>query len=95
MRRAEVLQRLKELRPLLNRRGIERLRLFGSHARDEAEPDSDVDLIAHFSVQPSLVDLIAIEQELGAALGAPVDLATDAGLRPRVRQRIEAEAIDA
>ncbi len=95
MRREELLKRLNELRPLLARRGVERLRVFGSHARDDAKAGSDVDLVARFSVQPSLVDLIAIEQELGDALGVAVDLATEAGLRPRVRARIEAEAIDA
>jgi predicted nucleotidyltransferase len=95
MRREELLKRLKELRPLLTQKGIERLRVFGSHARDDAQANSDVDLVARFSTQPSFVDLIAIEQEIGKALGVGVDLATEAGLRPRVRARIEAEAIDA
>jgi predicted nucleotidyltransferase len=95
MRRDEVLKRLKELRPLLTQRGIDRLRVFGSHARDEAHSGSDVDLVARFTFQPSFVELIAIEQELGEALGARVDLATEAGLRPRARARIEAEAVDA
>lgn len=95
MKRSVVLARLKAIEPWTRSRGIVRLRLFGSHARDEAGPDSDVDLVADFDRQPSLVDLIGIEQYLADALGAPVDLATTAGLKPRVRARIEAEAIDA
>ncbi len=95
MRRDDLLKRLEELRPMLKQRGIDRLRVFGSHARDEAHSGSDIDLVARFVIQPSFVDLIAIEQELGKALGVGVDLATEAGLRPRVRARVESEAIDA
>jgi len=95
VKRSDVLARLKAVEPWVKAHGIVRLRLFGSHARDEAGPDSDVDLVADFDHQPSLIDLIGIEQYLAAALGAPVDLATTAGLKPRVRARIDAEAIDA
>ncbi len=95
MRRDDLLIRLKALEPFLKGRGVVRLRVFGSHARDQARPDSDVDLIADFDRQPSLLDLVGLEQELAKRLGAPVDLATTAGLKPRVRARIEAEAVDA
>lgn len=95
MQRDEVLARLKALKPWLEAQGITRIRLFGSHARDEARSDSDIDLVADFSRQLSLVQLVGVEQELEARLGARVDLATSAGLKPRVRARIEAEAVDA
>lgn len=71
------------------------MRLFGSHARNEATAESDVDLVADFHVPPSLLELIGLEQELAARLGARVDLATTEGLKPRVRARIEVEAVDA
>ena len=95
MRRADLIERLATMKPWLQSLGIVRLRLFGSHARDEAGPNSDIDLIADFATPPSLLELIGVEQELAARLGAPVDLATSAGLKPRVRDRIEAEAVDA
>ena len=95
MKRAELLARLQALRPWLKSQGVERLRVFGSHARDSARPDSDVDLIADFSGAVSLLDLIGLEQSLGDRLGATVDLTTSAGLKARVRDRIEAEAVDA
>lgn len=95
MRRDEVLARLKALKPWLEAQGITRIRLFGSHARDEARPDSDIDLVADFARPLSLVQLVGVEQELAAKLGAQVDLATSAGLKPRVRARIDAEAVDA
>lgn len=95
MTRSELLDRLSALQPWLRSRGVVRLRVFGSHARDTATPQSDIDLVADFAVQPSLIEMIALEQELAERLGAPVDLASAAGLKPRARARIEAEAVDA
>ncbi|MDP3739177.1 MAG: nucleotidyltransferase family protein [Hyphomonadaceae bacterium] len=95
MPRDDLLARLNALRPWLRTQGVERLRVFGSHARDTAGPESDVDLIADFSRNVSLLDLIGLQQSLSLRLGAPVDLATSAGLKARVRDRIEAEAVDA
>jgi hypothetical protein len=95
MRRAELLERLRTLAPWIASRGIVRLRVFGSHARDVARADSDIDLIAEFATQPTLFELIEIEQELARRLGAPVDLATERGLKPRARARIDREAVDA
>ena len=95
MTRTEVLDRLKVLKPALEREGVRRIRLYGSHARNDATATSDVDLLLDFHEQPSLLELIALESRIADALGAPVDVATEAGLRPRVRARIEAEAVDA
>ncbi|MFN9251050.1 MAG: nucleotidyltransferase family protein [Brevundimonas sp.] len=49
MTREELLTRLRELKPWLEEQGIVNLRLFGSYARDEAGPDSDVDLLVDLS----------------------------------------------
>tara|TARA_Y100001001_G_scaffold161005_1_gene184671 strand:+ start:39 stop:326 length:288 start_codon:yes stop_codon:yes gene_type:complete len=94
MRREELIQRLSQLRPLLKEHGAKSLRLVCSYARDDAKPDSDVDLIADFDQTPSFLELISLEQALEAALGLKVDLATEAGLRPSVRARIAADAVD-
>jgi predicted nucleotidyltransferase len=95
MTRDALLQRLRELKPWMTSRGVTRLRVFGSYARDEATADSDVDLVADFAGQPSLLELIGIERELAEKLGVRVDLATTAGLKPRVRAWVDAEALDA
>lgn len=94
MRREELIHRLNQLRPLLKEHGASSVRLVGSYARDEAKPESDVDLIADFEQTPSLLELIGLEQALEAALGLKVDLATEASLRPSVRARIAADAVD-
>lgn len=67
---------------------ITRLRVFGSVARGEDTPDSDLDLLVEFSKPKSLLDLIGIEQELEDQLGRKVDLVTPAALSPYLRDRI-------
>ena len=49
MTRDELLTKLRELKPWLEEQGIVNVRLFGSYARDDARPDSDVDLIVELS----------------------------------------------
>jgi len=80
------------LAQVCERNDIVRLRLFGSAARGEAGPDSDIDLLADFGRRKSLLDLVRIEQEFEQALGQPVDLITEAGLSPYLRPRILREA---
>ncbi|WP_429912351.1 nucleotidyltransferase family protein [Glycocaulis sp.] len=95
MKRDELLARLRELKPWFEDHGIIRVRVFGSHARDEAGPDSDVDLLVEFAQTPSLLGMIGLERSLGEQLGCTVDLATERGLKPRARAHVAAEAVDA
>jgi predicted nucleotidyltransferase len=95
MRRDEAITRLRELKPLLDRHGVKRLRVFGSVARDEAEDRSDIDLIVDLVDGKDLLDFIGIKLDLAEALGVNVDLATPNSLHPYLRARILAEAIDA
>lgn len=95
MRRDEILARLSALKPWLAQQGVARVRLFGSYARDEARPDSDVDLLVEFD-RPLGLDQFRIEKELSLKLGATVQMVTDAALTNRiVRRHALAEAIDA
>jgi len=84
MTRAEILARLAALKPWLASQGVTRPRLFGSHARDEARVDSDVDLIADFDRPPGF-SFFTLQDEVGARLGLKVDLVTEAGLAPDIR----------
>ena len=72
----------------LARAGVRRLGVYGSVARDEARPDSDVDILVEFDRTPDLFEFAALRDRLVEILGRPVDLATPLGLRPRVRARI-------
>jgi predicted nucleotidyltransferase len=74
--------------------GVEHLDVFGSEARGEATPESDVDVIVHLR-RPSLRGLVAVRDRLTALLGRRVDVLTPAAVmqRPRLRERVLREAI--
>src|SRR5438445_11952221 len=70
MKRADVLRKLQaERNNLRERYGVTSLALFGSVARDEAGPDSDVDVLVEFGRPITLFDLVAVQQYLEHCLG--------------------------
>jgi predicted nucleotidyltransferase len=77
---------------LAARRGARNVRVFGSVARGDAGPMSDVDLLIDVEPGRSLLDVVGLWQDLEALLGCKVDLVTDGGLSPHLRDRIHAEA---
>ena len=94
---ATVLGALRAHAPKLRERGVSALWVFGSVARGESRPGSDVDLMADFDpdVCLSLVGLASLRAELSDALGAPADLVERGALRPVVREAAEREAVRA
>lgn len=66
--------------------------MFGSVVRGEARPDSDVDFLVDVEPGRTLLDVIALEQDLEELLERPVDVLTDGGLSPTLQERILAEA---
>ena len=96
MRRDEALQLLAEHRAELAARfRVKSLSLFGSVARDEAGPNSDVDLLVEFDGPIGLFTFVRLRRHLQQILGQRVDLATPDALRPRMREQILGEAIRA
>jgi len=77
---------------LANRHGARNVRVFGSIVRGDARSNSDIDLLVEIEPGRTLLDLIALEQDLEELLGLPVDVLTDGGLSPYLQQRILAEA---
>jgi hypothetical protein len=73
--------------------GARNVRVFGSTARREAGDRSDVDLLVEMEPGSSLLDLVGLWQDLEDLLGADVDVVSDAGLSPHLRERIHAEAV--
>lgn len=76
---------------ILERHGVKKIAIFGSYARDEANPESDVDILVEFCDRKSLLDLVGIEQELADALGLKVDLLTEKSISPYLIDRIKRE----
>ncbi len=94
MNRQEALHRLQAASPRLKAAGVGALYLFGSTARDEAGPASDVDLFfdpAHNRL--SLFDVMEVRDIAQELVGVAVDVMTRGSIHPYLRQRIEAEAI--
>ncbi|MDP2895767.1 MAG: nucleotidyltransferase family protein [bacterium] len=85
-KRAEIVR-------LAARYGARHVRLIGSVARGEAGPGSDVDFLVEFEPGRTLLDHAALMQDLEALLGCTVDVASERGLRDRIRARVLAEAI--
>ena len=75
------------------RRGASNVRVFGSVARGDAAATSDVDFLVDLEPGRSLVDLGGLLMDLAELLGVDVDVVTEAGLAPRVRERVLAEAV--
>ena len=67
---------------------VEMVALFGSTARGDASPDSDIDVLIRFTRRKSLLALVRLERELSDALGRKVDLLTEASISPYIRKRI-------
>ncbi len=68
------------------------MRVFGSLARGEGRAASDIDLLVTIEDGRSLLDLIALKQEIEAIVERPVDIVTDRALSPYIRQQVLAEA---
>jgi len=73
--------------------GGSNVRVFGSRARGEAGPASDIDLLVDLEPNRSLLDLIAIKQGVEDELGIEVDVVTEAGLSRLLRDRVLREAV--
>ncbi len=75
------------------RYGARNVRVFGSVARGQADSASDIDFLVDMTAGRSLLDLGGIQSELETALGRPVDVVTEKGLKARIRERVLSEAI--
>ena len=73
--------------------GASNVRVFGSVARGEARPESDIDFLVEMDSGRSLLDLIELSQNLETLLQRKVDILTDGGLSPYLEQHIHAEAV--
>jgi predicted nucleotidyltransferase len=95
MQTAEVISRLKSLEPQLRAFGVAGLYLFGSHARNEAGPDSDVDVFIDKAsgAEFDLDAFVGAYDILKGALPVEVDYGTRTGLSKFIRSDVEREAI--
>ncbi|MGB9758452.1 MAG: nucleotidyltransferase family protein [Thermoproteota archaeon] len=76
---------------ILRSKGAKKIAVFGSYARGEETPESDIDIIVEFSERKSLLELIRIERELSEDIGIKVDLLTKKAISPYLVDRITKE----
>jgi hypothetical protein len=82
-----------ELAAIAERFGVRSASLFGSRARDEANAASDLDLLVRMEAGRSLLDLVGFKLAVQELLGIRVDVVTESGLSPYLRERILQEAV--
>ena len=85
-RRGEILR-------IARSHGASDLRLFGSLARGEKAPNSDIDILVKLKPKASLLDLIAMKHELEDLLQCKVDLVTEDALSPYIREQVLQETV--
>ena len=82
-----------EILRVASRHKASNVRVFGSIARGEARLESDVDFLVEFEPRSTLLDHAALVRELRDLIGSEVDVVSDEGLRPRMRDRVLREAV--
>jgi predicted nucleotidyltransferase len=90
----DISTRLAQLKPKLEKEyPISELGIFGSYARGEQQPDSDLDVLVAFEQPVTLFDLVRLENELTDELGIEVDLVTKDSLKPRIESRVRDDLV--
>lgn len=87
-------ERRGDILRLARMHGARHVRVFGSVARGVSHADSDVDLLVEMEEGRSLLDHIALQQDLEELLGLKVDVVTEGALHPHIRSQILEEALD-
>ena len=95
MNRDEVISRLRAHEPELKAAGIVRLAVFGSVARGDNSPESDVDLLADFdrTKRYTLLTMVRLENRLAELFGTTVDLSSPEWLKESVKDQVLREAV--
>jgi predicted nucleotidyltransferase len=88
----QLRSRREEILEIARRYGASQVRVFGSVARGEANAESDIDFLVKFEPTRSLIDQALLKQDLEALLERPVDVVSENGINPLLRNRILSEA---
>jgi predicted nucleotidyltransferase len=95
MNRHDILKnKREEILDITNRYGAKNIRLFGSILREEIKEKNDIDFLVEMEKGRSLIDIIAIKQDLEDLFGCKVDVVTDFSLSPYIRDEVLRQAIN-
>ena len=93
IRLSEVRRQRDAILRLASKYGVRSVRLFGSVARGEPHVHSDLDVLADFEPDRSLLDQVGFEQDLEVLLGCRVEVVAEGGISPYLEDRILREAV--
>ncbi len=93
MDRTNIISVIEALKAELAAFDVASLRLFGSHAQDAANDESDIDLVVAFRGPATFDDYMGLKLLLEDRLGRKIDLVTEQGIRPELRETIARDAI--
>ncbi|MFZ1700611.1 MAG: nucleotidyltransferase family protein [Pyrinomonadaceae bacterium] len=88
----QIANRRADIDRIANRHGAYNIRVFGSVVRGDADARSDLDFLVDLEQGRNLLDLGGLLMDLQELFGLPVDVVTEKGLRPRIRERVLREA---
>jgi uncharacterized protein len=91
--RSDVMQTLSMHHHDLKRLGVKSLRLFGSVARNEARPDSDIDFLIEFVSEPSFFELFEVQYFLEDLFHCKIDLGMEESLKEHLREPVLKDVI--
>jgi hypothetical protein len=89
----EIRAKRDEIYAIARRHKAEKLWVFGSCARKEERPDSDVDLLVKFGNDASLLDIVHIRDGVRNLFSREIDVVSDRGLSPYIGKYIQMEAV--
>ena len=96
MRRDQIIATLKAAEPELRKRGIRHAALFGSVARGEERPDSDIDILVEFEPgeEGSIYDYVRLKEYVAALFEGPVDVIDRNALKAHLRAPVSRDTVD-
>ena len=85
----DIVDITKKAEPIFRRNRVLYAAIFGSRARGDNRPDSDLDIMVRFKKDPTLFGLVGMNNELTDALGVEVDLVMEDGMYPQIKKNAE------
>jgi len=86
-------EELRNLWPVIQKHGVTSLWIFGSHARGDSRPNSDLDLLVDFASPPGFDNFMGLKIDLEDRLGTKIDLLSRSACKPRFLKAIEPELL--
>lgn len=89
----QILKLKQKIVPVLQKNGVISSSIFGSYARGEERPNSDIDLLVEMAPNSTIIDLSGLKQDLEEALSKKVDVVTTGAINSRLKPYIEKDLV--